>query len=88
MREIICIGHITHDHIVTPLIDLHIPGGTAWYFAWGMHALAQSDDAPVSPYRLITAVGPDDMPVSYTHLRAPTICRPSISCARPVCASR
>ncbi len=61
MREIICIGHITHDHIVTPLIDLHIPGGTAWYFAWGMHALAQSDDAPVSPYRLITAVGPDDM---------------------------
>ena len=62
MREIICIGHITHDHIVTPDIDLHIPGGTAWYFAWGMHALAASDPAPCSPYRLITAVGEEDMP--------------------------
>ena len=62
MREIICIGHITHDHIVTPDIDLHIPGGTAWYFAWGMHALAVSDPAPCSPYRLITAVGEEDMP--------------------------
>ena len=62
MREIICIGHITHDHIVTPDIDLHIPGGTAWYFAWGMHALAASDPEPCSPYRLITAVGGEDMP--------------------------
>ena len=48
MREIICIRHITHDHIVTPDIDLHIPGGTAWYFAWGMHALAASDSEPLS----------------------------------------
>ena len=62
MREIICIGHITHDHIVTPDINLHIPGGTAWYFAWGMHALAASDPEPCSPYRLITAVGEEDMP--------------------------
>lgn len=62
MREIICIGHITHDHIVTPDIDLHIPGGTAWYFAWGMQALADTDSNPSSPYRLITAVGEDDMP--------------------------
>ncbi len=61
MREIICIGHITHDHIVTPDIDLHIPGGTAWYFAWGMQALADSDPEPCSPYRLITAVGEEDM---------------------------
>ena len=62
MREIICIGHITHDHIVTPDIDLHIPGGTAWYFAWGMQALADSDANESSPYRLITAVGEEDMP--------------------------
>ncbi|MBO4754226.1 MAG: ribokinase [Bacteroidales bacterium] len=62
MREIICIGHITHDHIVTPDIDLHIPGGTAWYFAWGMQSLASSDSNPCSPYRLITAVGEEDMP--------------------------
>ena len=62
MREIICIGHITHDHIVTPDIDLHIPGGTAWYFAWGMQALADSDTNESSPYRLITAVGEEDMP--------------------------
>lgn len=61
MREIICIGHITHDHIVTPDIDLHIPGGTAWYFAWGMQALADSDTNESSPYRLITAVGEEDM---------------------------
>ena len=62
MREIICIGHITHDHIVTSDIDLHIPGGTAWYFAWGMQALADSDTNESSPYRLITAVGEEDMP--------------------------
>ncbi len=61
MREIICIGHITHDHIVTPDIDLHIPGGTAWYFAWGMQALVDSDTNESSPYRLITAVGEEDM---------------------------
>lgn len=62
MREIICIGHITHDHILTPDIDLHIPGGTAWYFAWGMQALAASDKNEVAPYRLITSVGEEDMP--------------------------
>lgn len=61
MREIICIGHITHDHILTPDIDLHIPGGTAWYFAWGMQALASTDRQASAPYRLITSVGDADM---------------------------
>ena len=59
-----CIGHITHDHIITPALDLHCPGGTAWYFAWGMHALCSSlpvgQSAP--PFRIITSVSSDDYP--------------------------
>lgn len=58
MSTLICIGHITHDRILTPTLDLHIPGGTAWYFAWGMHALISSmPEGERIPYRLITSVG-------------------------------
>lgn len=61
---LLCIGHITHDRIVTPTLDLHCPGGTSWYFAWGIHSLITSlpQGSIVPPYRLITSVGPDDVP--------------------------
>lgn len=60
--KIILIGHITHDHIVTPNIDLHIPGGTAWYAGWAMHHLLSSlpQGYPTVDYHLITSVGPAD----------------------------
>lgn len=59
MSPIILLGHITHDHILTPSIDLHLPGGTAWYAAWCLHHLLAGSSAPV-PFHLITSVGPAD----------------------------
>lgn len=56
----ICIGHITHDRIVTPTLDRHCPGGTSWYYGWGMFWLNASAPQPV-PFRLITAVGEPDL---------------------------
>lgn len=59
MSPIILLGHITHDHILTPSLDLHLPGGTAWYAAWCLHHLLAGSSAPV-PFHLITSVGPAD----------------------------
>lgn len=60
--NIILIGHITHDHIITPELDLHIPGGTAWYAGWALRhllsTLPQGYDAV--PYHLITSVSNAD----------------------------
>lgn len=55
MTDIICIGHITLDKIITPGLETYMPGGTAFYFA---HALAGLDH---SGFRLLTSVGPDEM---------------------------
>ncbi|MDE5635113.1 MAG: ribokinase [Muribaculaceae bacterium] len=55
MTDIICIGHITLDKIITPGMETYMPGGTAFYFA---HALSGLDH---SGFRLITSVGPDEM---------------------------
>lgn len=59
---IILLGHITHDHIITPDLDLHQPGGTAWYAAWAMHHLLGSLPAgyPTVPFHLITSVASAD----------------------------
>jgi len=59
---IILIGHITHDHIITPNIDLHIPGGTVWYAGWALHHLMISlpEGYPSVPFHLITSVGSSD----------------------------
>ena len=56
--ELCCIGHITHDKIVTPRSVVHMAGGTAFYFS---NALSRMDVA----FRLITALAPADMPSVY-----------------------
>lgn len=56
-HELCCIGHITHDKIVTPKRTAHMPGGTSFYFS---HAIKQFDDID---YALITALGEENMHV-------------------------
>ncbi|HEY4108174.1 PfkB family carbohydrate kinase [Puia sp.] len=53
--ELICIGHITHDKVVTPRSVVHMAGGTAFYFS---NAVSRLDIR----YKLITALAPVDMP--------------------------
>ncbi|MCC8071756.1 MAG: PfkB family carbohydrate kinase [Bacteroidales bacterium] len=53
--EICCIGHITLDKIVTPRITKYMPGGTAYYFAHGIHCL----DHP--SFQLVTSLAETEM---------------------------
>lgn len=39
MKDIICIGHVTLDKIVTPEKEVYMPGGTTFYFAHGISSL-------------------------------------------------
>lgn len=39
MKDIVCIGHVTLDKIVTPEKEVYMPGGTTYYFAHGMSSL-------------------------------------------------
>ena len=39
MKDIICIGHVTLDKIVTPEKEVYMPGGTTFYFAHGISHL-------------------------------------------------
>lgn len=58
--KICCIGHITHDKIITPQSERHMPGGTSWYFA---HAMLHLNGA--KGFRLVTSVADTDLaPVS------------------------
>jgi sugar/nucleoside kinase (ribokinase family) len=57
-KELCCIGHITHDKVVTPRSVVHMAGGTAFYFS---NALSRMDIA----YGLVTALAPADMPSVY-----------------------
>ncbi len=57
MIDICCIGHITHDRIITPGTDVHIPGGASYYFTHGISHLL---DGNVS-YKLITSLAEEDM---------------------------
>ncbi len=57
MVDICCIGHITHDRIVTPETDVHIPGGASYYFTHGISRLL---DGKVT-YKLITSLAEEDM---------------------------
>lgn len=54
MKDICCIGHITHDRIVTPSHSVDMAGGTSFYFSYGINHLPQE----VS-YQLVTKIGPD-----------------------------
>jgi len=56
--ELVCIGHITHDKVVTPRQVVHMAGGTAFYFS---NAVSKLD----LRYKLFTALAPADMPSVY-----------------------
>lgn len=54
MKDICCIGHVTRDRIVTPEKTVYMPGGTAYYMAYGMNQLP-----PKVSFQLLTKVGED-----------------------------
>lgn len=54
MYDLTCIGHLTHDKIVTPAHTVHMAGGTSFYFS---HAIKSM---PIR-YQLITALAEEDM---------------------------
>lgn len=56
MNKICCIGHITHDKIITPASESHLPGGTAYYFAHAMYHLNGGKN-----FELITSLALADM---------------------------
>lgn len=58
-KDIICIGHITKDRIVTPRMENYMPGGTAFYFSNGIRHL----DLQKVGYRLIASLGKEEMSV-------------------------
>lgn len=68
MLDICCIGHITLDKIVTPAQEVYMPGGTSYYFSYGINSLFQSarikgpSPAPLS-YKLITSLAESEMHV-------------------------
>jgi sugar/nucleoside kinase (ribokinase family) len=65
-HKLCCIGHITLDIVVTPRFTVHIPGGTAFYFARAISCLEYND------FSLITAVGETERKV-IDDLRAKSI---------------
>lgn len=57
MKDIICIGHITKDRVVTPSAEVYMPGGTSFYFS---HAFSCMEATGVS-YGLIASLAEEDM---------------------------
>lgn len=55
MNKICCIGHVTLDKIVTPKQTNYMPGGTSYYFSYGMKHLNNAQN-----YKLITALAPSE----------------------------
>lgn len=56
MNKICCIGHITHDKIITPETEVDMPGGTSYYFAHAMYHLNGGND-----FQLVTSLAETDM---------------------------
>ena len=56
-KDIICIGHITKDKIVTPKVEVYMPGGTSFYFSYGINHLDGNDIS----YGLIASLAEEDM---------------------------
>ncbi len=56
-KDIICIGHITKDKIITPQGEVDMYGGTAFYFSYGIHHLGNKQ----LRYALITSLADEDM---------------------------
>lgn len=65
MYDICCIGHLTHDKIVTPHHTIHMAGGTSFYFS---HAIR---NMPVN-YHLVTALAKEDMDFAHALKEAGT----------------
>lgn len=63
MKTITCIGHITRDRIVTPDSEVSMPGGTTYYFSYGINSLLQSSPRAASAvaYRLVASLAETDM---------------------------
>lgn len=59
MIDICCIGHITHDRIITEDQTTNLNGGTAFYFS---HAIAR---LPEVNYQLVTAIAEADRQAVY-----------------------
>ena len=55
MNDICCIGHVTLDKIVTPKQTVFMPGGTSYYFSYGMKHLNDAKN-----YKLVTALAPTE----------------------------
>lgn len=55
--DIICIGHLTKDRIVTPKTERYMYGGTSLYFSYGISRLL---DGRLN-YRLVTSLAQEDM---------------------------
>ena len=55
MNDICCIGHLTLDKIVTPRKTTYMPGGTSYYFSYGIQHLKDSKN-----YKLVTALAPSE----------------------------
>ena len=53
MVEICCVGHITLDKVVTSRSEVHMPGGTSFYFS---NAIANMEVS----YSLVTALGAEE----------------------------
>ena len=56
-NDICCIGHITHDRVITPAKSVEMAGGTAFYFAWAISRLT-----PAPTFSLVTKVGSESLP--------------------------
>lgn len=56
MNKICCIGHITHDKIITPETEVDMPGGTSYYFAHAMYHLNGGKD-----FQLVTSLAETGM---------------------------
>lgn len=56
-KDIICIGHITKDKIVTPKVEVYMPGGTSFYFSYGINHL----DGNGISYGLIASLAEEDI---------------------------
>ena len=56
MNDICCIGHITLDKIVTPKQTTYMPGGTSYYFSYGMKHLNNAKN-----YKLVTALAESEI---------------------------
>jgi len=59
-KDIICVGHITLDKIVTPEKEVYMPGGTTFYFAHGIASLLHSSRAGVT-FGLVASLAESEM---------------------------